>query len=249
MNGDDVMTGAAKSPVTHKPRLDKYGINAVARHLSMAVIVAALLFVGAGTFGWRWGWVFSIVNCLGWVGLSAALVQWNPGLLNQRGNRTSHMEGTKQWDWVLLSLYSVLIVAQPFVAGLDYRYGWSAPVADWVCVAGNGLTLIALALLAWSMVANRFFEVTVRIQAQRGQAVVTAGPYRYVRHPGYVGVILMFVSLPLALGTWAALIPGALGVVIYVIRTALEDRTLQVELSGYAEYARRTRYRLVPGVW
>jgi protein-S-isoprenylcysteine O-methyltransferase Ste14 len=243
------MTDTTKSSAQATPQLDRYGINAVARHLSMAIITGALIFIGAGTLDWYWGWVFSIVYFLGWAGLSAALVQWNPGLLNQRGKRTRHMTGTKTWDWVLLSFYSILIIAQPFIAGLDFRYGWSSPVSDWVCVVGNGLTLVSLGLLAWSMVANRFFEVTVRIQEQQGQQVASGGPYRYVRHPGYAGLIVSFIALPLALGTWVALIPGVVGVVIFVIRTSLEDRTLHAELPGYADYARQTRYRLLPGIW
>jgi len=89
----------------------------------------------------------------------------------------------------------------------------------------------------------------VRIQEARGHQVATTGPYRFVRHPGYTGIILQFLALPIAVGAWAALIPGAVGIAVFVIRTALEDRTLHEELPGYAEYAQQTRYRLVPGVW
>lgn len=215
----------------------------------MAIIVGALVFIGAGTLDWAWGWVFGIVYFLCWAGLSWVLARRNPELLNQRGKRARQMEGTKRWDWLLLSLYSILTLVQPFVAGLDYRYGWSSPSSLVVLVLGNGLMVIAFIILTWSMVANRFFEATVRIQNQRGHQVASGGPYRYVRHPGYVSVILTFIALPLALGAWAALIPGALGVVIFVVRTALEDRTLQAELPGYADFARQTRYRLLPGVW
>ena len=243
------MTRVSNSSTSQAVPLDKYGFNAIARQITMAVLTAALLFFGAGTLDWRWGWVFSIVYFIGWAGLSIAVARLNPELLNQRGKRTRQMQGTKLWDWVLLSFYSILIIAQPFIAGLDVRYGWSLPVDTWVAVLGNLLTLVAFAILTWSMVANRFFEPTVRIQEQRGHQVVTTGPYRYVRHPGYVGIILMFITMPLALGTWGALVPGAIGVVIYLIRTALEDRTLQAELPGYADYAQRTRYRLLPGVW
>jgi protein-S-isoprenylcysteine O-methyltransferase Ste14 len=186
---------------------------------------------------------------VGWVALNAALVRWNPELLNERGKRTRDMQGTKTWDWVLLTLYAILIMVQPFVAGLDWRNGWSSPTSALVHVAGNILVLGALALLAWSMVANRFFEGTVRIQDNRGHRAISSGPYHYVRHPGYASVILTFVALPLALGTWTALLPGVMGIVIYIIRTALEDRILQVELPGYADYARQTRYRLLPGIW
>jgi protein-S-isoprenylcysteine O-methyltransferase Ste14 len=99
------------------------------------------------------------------------------------------------------------------------------------------------------MVANRFFAPTVQLQAARGHQAVHAGPYRYVRHPGYVGVILCFIGLPLAVGSWVAMILGIFGAALYVLRTRLEDRTLQAELPGYADYAQRTRFRLLPGVW
>jgi protein-S-isoprenylcysteine O-methyltransferase Ste14 len=229
--------------------LNKYGINAIARQLSMAIFTAVLLFLGAQTLNWSWGWVFSIIYFLCWLGLSLALARWNPALLNERGKRARQMQGTKSWDWVLLSLYAIIILVQPFVAGLDYRNGWSVESSPMIYITGNLLTVISFVLLTWSMIANRFFEGTVRIQTERDQRVTTTGPYRYVRHPGYVGVILSFVALPIALGTWIALIPGVIGVVIFLIRTALEDRTLQAELPGYADYAQQTRYRLLPGVW
>jgi protein-S-isoprenylcysteine O-methyltransferase Ste14 len=230
-------------------RLTKYGINGIARQLSLAVITAALLFLGAQTLNWSWGWVFSIVNFTGWLGLSLALARWNPELLNVRGKRARQMQGTKFWDWVLLSLYSLILLVQPLFAGLDYRSGWSTESSPVIYIAGNVLTVVSFVVLTWSMVENRFFEMTVRIQTERTQQVTTTGPYRYMRHPGYVGVILSFVALPVALGTWAALIPGVVGVIVFVIRTALEDRTLQTELPGYADYAQQTRYRLLPGIW
>jgi protein-S-isoprenylcysteine O-methyltransferase Ste14 len=104
-------------------------------------------------------------------------------------------------------------------------------------------------LLTWSMAANAFFAQTVRIQEDRGHTVATGGPYRYVRHPGYVGGILFQVATPLILGSVWALIPAGLTVCLTIIRTALEDRTLLEELDGYKEYAGRVRYRLLPGVW
>jgi protein-S-isoprenylcysteine O-methyltransferase Ste14 len=105
------------------------------------------------------------------------------------------------------------------------------------------------ALLVWSMVANAYFSLIVRIQADRSHQVVSSGPYRFVRHPGYLGSILFFLSTSLLLGSWWALIPGAAAALLIVIRTALEDRTLHAELPGYADYVERVRYRLLPGIW
>ena len=109
--------------------------------------------------------------------------------------------------------------------------------------------VLGMGLFDWAMLSNRFFSGTVRIQEDRGHTVVADGPYRVVRHPGYVGMIVMFVLPPLVLGSLWALIPAGLAALATVIRTALEDKTLQVELPGYAEYAQRTRYRLLPRVW
>ncbi|NWF69903.1 MAG: isoprenylcysteine carboxylmethyltransferase family protein [Chloroflexi bacterium] len=229
------------------PKLDKYGYNTIARHIGLALFWGVILFLGAGTTDWAWGWVFTLNTLVCWIVLSLVLARRNPGLLNKRGHRARDMTGTKRWDWVLLSIYTVLQFALPFVAGLDYRYRWSAPVETWVALVGNALLIVSCALLAWAMSANKFFEGTVRMQ--QGQRVESGGPYRFVRHPGYTAVLLNFVATPLALGAWAAWIPALVGVVTFVIRTALEDRTLQAELPGYTAYTQRTRARLLPGVW
>ncbi len=231
------------------PALNRYGYNCIARNVSLAVITAALIFLGANTLDWGWGWVFSLVYLGCWIGVSAALARWNPELLNERGKRNRDMTGTKRWDWVLLSFYSLVIISEPFVAGLDHRYGWSAPVSPVILLAGNLLMIAAMALMGWSMVVNRFFDVTVRINDRKDHQVITSGPYRYVRHPGYSALLLGFIALPVALGAWAALIPAAVGIIDFIIRTAMEDGALQTELPGYAEYAGRTRYRLIPGLW
>ncbi len=230
-------------------RLDKYGYNCIARHIGLVVITCAPLFLGAGTWDWTWAWIFTIVTLIGWIGLSLALARWNPGLLNQRGKRATSLVNTKRWDWFILGIYAVLLVVIPLVAGVDYRYGWSTPASPVINWLGILVLVAGIALLAWAMVFNRFFAATVRIQQAHGHSVTTTGPYRFVRHPGYVAVILQFAAIPLALGTWVAWIPVLLGIGLYVVRTALEDRTLMAELPGYAEYARQTPFRLLPGLW
>ena len=150
---------------------------------------------------------------------------------------------------VILSIYSLLLIILPTIAGLDFRYSWSGETATAVHLFGIVLFMLGFIPLAWGMAANKFFEPTVRIQTERGHTVADNGPYRYVRHPGYLGIILHFLAVPFALGTWVALIPALLGAGIYVLRTSLEDKTLRQELPGYAEFAQRTRYRLLPGVW
>jgi protein-S-isoprenylcysteine O-methyltransferase Ste14 len=104
-------------------------------------------------------------------------------------------------------------------------------------------------LIWWVTSVNRRLSTMVRIQDDRGQQVVTNGPYRYVRHPMYVGTVLFAPGIPLLLGSWWALIPAGMIIVIFIIRTAMEDKTLMEELPGYAEYTKQVRYRLIPGIW
>jgi len=135
------------------------------------------------------------------------------------------------------------------VAGLDVRFGWARdPSVAWH-LAGAIVLAVGLEVTSWAMLANAYFSTAVRIQSDRGQTVCTTGPYRFVRHPGYVGVILQCISAPILLGSLWALIPGITATVLIVIRTSLEDRTLQAELTGYQDYVRKVRYRLVPGIW
>jgi protein-S-isoprenylcysteine O-methyltransferase Ste14 len=232
-----------------KVQLDKYGYNCIARHVAMVVMTCAPLFLAAGTFAWDWAWIYSIAMLVGWLVLSIVLAVENPGLLNQRGRRARDMVGTKRWDWPILIAYSLLLFITPIVAGLDYRMGWSAPTSPAIHILGIVILLAGFVPLTWAMAVNKFFEATVRIQSENNQQVISSGPYRYVRHPGYVGVVLHFIAIPIALGTWAALIPALLGIVLFVVRTALEDSSLRSELPGYAAFAERTRYRLLPGVW
>jgi protein-S-isoprenylcysteine O-methyltransferase Ste14 len=227
--------------------LNKYGYNAIARHVTAGLLTGALLFIGAGTTDWPAGWAFAIVYTGGWIVLSAVLARLNPELLNERGQRSK--SGSKSWDWVLLSIYAAVQLLQPFVAGLDHRYGWSGQVEIVVYIAGHAALIGGFALLTWSMAVNRFFEGTVRLQTDRDQTVVTDGPYEYVRHPGYTAVIMLLIGVALATGSWAALLAGLIGVVTFIVRTKWEDDALQAELAGYREFAQLTRYRLVPGVW
>ena len=232
-----------------RPRLNINGYNCIGKHIGMVLVVGAPLFIGAGTLRWDWGWIFTLVTLTGWVVLSLILVHANPELLNERGKWMKDLAGTKRWDWVIMTVYSVLLIATPLVAGLDCRYAWSPPTSAGIKVTGIVLLVVGFLLLTWSMAVNRFFVATVRVQTDREHRVTASGPYRFVRHPGYVAVILHFIAIPMSLGTFMAWIPALLGAGLFVLRTWLEDRTLQAELPGYADYAQRTRYRLLPGVW
>jgi len=157
-------------------------------------------------------------------------------------------KGTEPWDWVWLPLFLAAVVGILVVAGNDVRSSgellpqWVRPVGLVLFVLGGGLFLRAMG-------ENPFFEKTVRIQHERDHHVVDTGPYRVVRHPGYVGLIGWVISFPLLLTSPQAIYPTGLAIILIVVRTALEDRTLRNKLPGYADYATRVRARLVPGVW
>jgi protein-S-isoprenylcysteine O-methyltransferase Ste14 len=154
------------------------------------------------------------------------------------------------WDRVLAPLMAFSVVYPlVIVAALDHRHGWTTPLPTWVNVVGLLLCALGYGFGTWALVENRFFSSTVRIQTDRGHQVCDSGPYRFVRHPGYAGTVLAVVGIPLALDTLWAFVAAGFALIVSVIRTALEDRTLMKELVGYREYARRVRYRLFPGLW
>jgi protein-S-isoprenylcysteine O-methyltransferase Ste14 len=159
-------------------------------------------------------------------------------------------QNAKAWDKVLAPLMAVSIgFPMVIVAGLDHRYGWSPGFPLWLIVIGFILISLGYAFAAWAFAENRFFSSVVRIQMDRGHVVCDSGPYRFVRHPGYAGNIPPLFGIVFALGSVWTLIPAAVATIITVVRTALEDQTLQEELPGYRDYARRVRYRLIPGIF
>ena len=205
----------------------------------------SLLFLAAGSLDWWQAWAYLCLQLGILVAMLILMAAKNPELIPARSKR--HAD-TKKFDRILLGFYFPLPFIMLVVAGLDKRFEWGSLPQLWSPV---GLILLVLGSLpsAWAISLNPHFEATVRIQEDRGHTVISTGPYRYVRHPGYLSVILTSAATPLLLGTpWAFLPVGVIFVVI-VIRTALEDRVLRLELPGYQEYARRVRRRLFPGIW
>jgi len=209
------------------------------------LLVAAILFISAGRLDWIIAWVFLGIYILI---ILISLIFVDPELIEER----SHIgPGAKKWDLVLASLTVVFLFPLTFlIAGLDAgRFHWSPPFPVWVQLLALVIYVMGSAITSWAMVVNKFFSTVVRIQTERGHYVVTSGPYRYVRHPGYTGAIIVSISIPLILGSLWAYIPALIGDCILVIRTVLEDNTLKKELEGYDEYATRVRHRLLPGIW
>ena len=217
------------------------------REILGSLITAAILFGTAGRLDWVMGWVVVGVYLVWTAATALTVIPTNPEMLLER---TRPKEGTKKWDVVLIGIVGVAEIAKYVVAGLDQRWGWSPQMPLALQLAGVVVAVLAYdVILVWAMATNAFFAQTVRIQEERGHTVATGGPYRYVRHPGYVGSILSQIATPLILGSVWAFIPAGLAALLFVVRTALEDKTLLEELDGYKEYAGRVRYRLLPGIW
>lgn len=222
---------------------DSLVIKSIVKVFFAVVAFAAVLFVCAGRLDWTAGWVY--VGMITVSTLITTLLMDRDLIAERSGIRGNY----KKWDIVLSSLMArILPLATLIVCGLDVRFDWSrvSPVFQ---IAAFIFIVVGLILSDWAMVENRFFSPVVRIQHERGHIVITTGPYRYMRHPGYAGAILANLLTPLMLGSWWALIPGAFTTLATIIRTALEDKTLHEELEGYGEYARKVRWRLIPYVW
>lgn len=209
----------------------------------------AILFLSAGRLDWFWGWVLLAIVAAFLAAHPLILIPINPELLAQR-EKGLREEGVKTWDrWVAFFGGGILPILSWIVAGLDVRFGWTGPLSLAVHLCGLVVMVLGYALFLWAMACNAFFAEGVRIQSERGHTVATGGPYRFVRHPGYSGAILSFMATPFLLGSLWSLIPVLAGSALYVVRTALEDRTLRAELPGYEAFTHQTRYRLLPGVW
>lgn len=221
-------------------------IRWLVREVIGVLFVAATLFIPAGRLDWAMGWALVGIYAL-WVAANALiLIPRSPELLAERATR---QKGVKTWDTVILSIIGLTTMAKYIIAGLDVRFERTAQIPLEFQVAALVIAALGYALGTWAMVANDFFSVVNRIQEDRGHTVVSAGPYRYVRHPGYLGSLAFELATPIMLGSLWALIPGGLAALLTLVRTALEDQMLHEELPGYGEYAQQTRYRLLPGVW
>jgi protein-S-isoprenylcysteine O-methyltransferase Ste14 len=206
-----------------------------------------LLFVSAGRLDWMQGWTLFGINVLSSIISGIVLIKKRPELLGERSKAPSD---SKQWDKLLAPLVAIFgTVAILVTGGLDARFGWSAPVSFLPWILGIILAFASQMFALWAMATNPYFATTVKIQTERGHQVVSGGPYSIVRHPGYLGTVFYNLSVPIVLSSIWTFIPSLITIILLMIRTRLEDRTLQTELTGYVDYAAKVRFKLFTGLW
>jgi protein-S-isoprenylcysteine O-methyltransferase Ste14 len=213
--------------------------------LSLAGMGVAL-FWSAGRLNWWQAWVALGVMAI-WLAVTGYIsIYIQPELLEERVHPP---KGAKKWDRALLTCIRLSQLARYILAGIDQRYHWTDGFPLAIEVIALVFCLAGYALFEWATASNAFFSHIVRIQTDREHAVVSSGPYRFIRHPGYLGAIITEIGLAVLLGSWWGLAASGLCVVFFITRTSLEDRTLRIELPGYGEYARQVKFRLIPGIW
>jgi protein-S-isoprenylcysteine O-methyltransferase Ste14 len=228
-----------------KTAIPKYWVGSIITYL----LVPLVLLISGWDLGWWQGWLYSALIVAAGIGPRMWAEKRHPGLLAERF-KSVKAQDVKSWDKVLAPLMAVsMTFPLVIVAGLDHHFGWSPVFPTWLNILGFILIVLGYTFAGWALAENRFFSTMVRIQTDRGHVVCDSGPYRIVRHPGYAGNILALPGIVLALGSVWTIIPVIVALIIAVIRTALEDKTLQEELPGYRDYVRRVRYRLIPGVF
>ncbi len=215
----------------------------------MSLFALAILWP-AGTWQWWEAWVMIVMWTIYGVVTTHYLLRHDPTLLAERLKFLPLHKEQKDWDKVLMSLFFIAGIGLYLIPGFDVvRYEWSEPLPEWMRILAILVHLPCFLLLGWVMRENTFLSQVVKIDKDRGHKVVTTGPYALVRHPMYTVVIVLLFAVPVALGSRYALILAVFLMLLLIIRTYFEDRTLHVELEGYPEYAKHTRHRLIPGIW
>lgn len=223
--------------------MNKNVLKRLIQVLFTLIIQGIILFISAWTAKWHWAWIFLTLGIIILIiNLSVIPVE----LMEERGKKK---ENVKKWDKILTSINIIPMLGIYIVSGLDYRFGWSINPNILIHISGLVFYFLGSMLFTWSMLSNKYFSTMVRIQTERGHRVAISGPYKYIRHPGYVGFIVMVLATPLSLGTLYALLMSGITTILFIIRTSLEDKTLKNELDGYLEYSNKVKYKLIPFIW
>ena len=225
--------------------------------ITFRVILQMLVFIVVIPFlplliSWQWdwweAWIYALITIFGFIVSRIIAARRNPDLIAERARFMRH-DDTAPWDKVCVPLLGLGSSVVMIVAGLDMRFDWSPSFNLPIKILALVLLLASYALASYALIENRFFSGVVRIQAERGHQVVSGGPYRWVRHPGYAGAVLTYLATPVFLDSSWAFLPTIFLIIVLIIRTSLEDRYLQENLDGYRDYVSRVRFRLLPGIW
>ena len=228
-------------------KLTKSGIKAFFAPIRWIIITGLVFFLASGEINNLRVWIYIGIYAVGGLIIGILLKKKSPKLLNDRGKM---QEGTKQTDkYIILTYFFFAIIITPLIAGIDKRFNLSDIIPFYYVYLGIVLYIISAIFSTWPMLHNPFFEGTIRIQKEKNHNVINTGPYKIVRHPGYLGMLLGSIALPLALGSVLAFIPLVIMIFLILIRTYYEDTTLQKELTGYSEYCKEVKYRLIPFIW
>ncbi|KPL08038.1 hypothetical protein AMJ86_02115 [bacterium SM23_57] len=223
--------------------MNKNIIRRLIQVVSIQILQGFILFISAGTFYWKWAWILLLLSAFL---LVINLIVIPSELVEERGRKK---ENVKKWDKILTSINIIPSILMYVFCGLDYRFHWTGDINIVIKIIGFVLFFSGSLIFTWSMVSNKFFSTLVRLQTDREHTVATEGPYKYIRHPGYLGYIIFSLATPISLGTFWGLIFSGTTSILLIIRTVLEDTTLKKELPGYAEYTENVKYRLIPFLW
>jgi protein-S-isoprenylcysteine O-methyltransferase Ste14 len=250
------------SEKTLKVSVNKYGFGSIVREFIIVLFIVFLLWLSAGFQLWLNAWIYFIWLLFFSAVFMVAMAKWNPGLLNLRGapRREIKSRPMPSYEKIFFTGFVLFMFLIPIIAGLDFNGFFSAfpfpgflfsvvPVPFWLVVLGLIFVVLGEVLFGWAMVVNPFFHGMMTIQDDREHRVVKQGPYRWMRHPGYLGQILYYLGTPLLLTSWWALLLAIVMIVMFIFRTSKEDRALRNKLSGYQDYSKEVRKRLIPGIW
>lgn len=227
--------------------LNRFGIRAILRSLIFIIINGTILFLAAGSTKWPNAWLYIGLQLVSESTLFISLIIKNPVLLNERGKTLK--EGVILFDRFFIFIYPALSFVLSLIAGFDaIRFRW-LPLSDLFIIPGIILFIFSSMLSTWAVISNDYFDSVIRIQKDRGQKVCNSGPYKYIRHPGYLAGLLGVLSYPLILGSGISFTIAVIMVFLLVLRTFFEDKTLMQKLPGYRKYASKTRYLLIPYIW
>ena len=216
------------------------------KSITGSIIFFLVIFIAAGKINYPPGIIYTGIGILMMI-LSFTVFRLDDELLQERAKPA---ENTQKWDKTILGLSSLAILAIYIIGGLDSgRFGWSHGFPDYSMIFGGILTAVGQLIFLIAQKQNSFFSSTVRIQNERGHNVCQSGLYRIVRHPAYAGSIIQTAGFPLLFRSVWVVIPCLLLIVLFIIRTQLEDKFLSSELNGYQVYSEKTRFKLLPFIW